>query len=73
VHNSGCGGVLSSRVPAASGMVLQFPGWLHSDGNGRIGSEVTGRRAPLVRCHGVVLRGRGVDVRTLFEGSTDLF
>jgi hypothetical protein len=42
VHNSGCGGVLSSRVPAASGMVLQFPGWLHSDGNGRIGSEVTG-------------------------------
>jgi hypothetical protein len=73
VHNSGHGGVLSSRVPTAPGMALQCPGWLHSGGDGHTGPEVTGRRAPLVRCHGVVLRGRGVDVRTLFEDSAILF
>jgi hypothetical protein len=42
VHSSGRGGVLSSRVPTASGMALQCPGWLHSGGDGRIGLEVTG-------------------------------
>jgi hypothetical protein len=42
VHSSGRGGVLSSRVPTASGMALQCPGWLHSGGDGCTGPEVTG-------------------------------
>jgi hypothetical protein len=42
VHNNGRGGVLSSRVPTAPGMVLQCPGWLHSGGDGRTEPEVTG-------------------------------
>jgi hypothetical protein len=34
MHNSGRGDVLSSRVPTASGMVLQRTGWWHNGGDG---------------------------------------
>jgi hypothetical protein len=40
-HNSGRGGVLSSRVPTTSGMALQWPGWKHNGGDGRTGPKMT--------------------------------
>jgi hypothetical protein len=46
VHNCGRGDVLSSRVPTASGMASQGPGWLHSDGDGCTGPEVMGETRP---------------------------
>jgi hypothetical protein len=35
------GSVPSARVPMVLGMALQCPGWWHSNGDGRTGSEVT--------------------------------
>jgi hypothetical protein len=40
MYNGGCGGVLSSQASTVPGMTLQCPGWWHSGGNGRTGSEV---------------------------------
>jgi hypothetical protein len=42
VHSSGRGVVLSIRVPTASRMALQCPGWWHNGGDGRTTPEVTG-------------------------------
>jgi hypothetical protein len=39
-HNSGHGGVLSSRVPTTPVMALQCPGWQHSGGDGCTGPKV---------------------------------
>jgi hypothetical protein len=73
MHNSGLGGVSSSRASKASG-------WCCSarDGGTAVGMAAQGRRwrnrhAPLAYHHGAVLRGCRVDVRTSFEGSTVLF
>jgi hypothetical protein len=41
MHNSGRGDVSSSQAPTAPRMVLQCPGWWHSGGDVRTGSEVT--------------------------------
>jgi hypothetical protein len=42
-HSSGCGDVLSSWAPTASGMVLQCSGWQYSGGDGRTGPELAER------------------------------
>jgi hypothetical protein len=42
VHSFVPGDALSSRAPTASGMAAHGTGWLHSSGDGRTGSEVTG-------------------------------
>jgi hypothetical protein len=41
VHSSRRGGVLSSRTPTASVMMLQCPGWRRGSGGGRTGPMVT--------------------------------
>jgi hypothetical protein len=41
MHNSGRGGVSSSRASTVPGMALQCMGWWHSGGGGRTGPEVT--------------------------------
>jgi hypothetical protein len=53
-HNGGRGGVLSSRTPTTSGMVLQCPGWQNGSGDGRTGlmvTEETCLTGPTSRCH----------------------
>jgi hypothetical protein len=73
MHSSGHGGVSSPWASTVPGMALQCLGWWHSGRDGRIGPEVmeethstglTSQRRP---------GGRGVDGRTLFEGSAVLF
>jgi hypothetical protein len=45
-HNSGCGDVLSPRVPTAPAMALQWLGWPHrADGDG--GACLTSRHGPM--------------------------
>jgi hypothetical protein len=73
MHISGRGDVSSSRPPTAPGMVLQCPGWWHSGGDIRTGSEVTEE----TRSTGLMSRRcparAWVDIRTSFEGSVVLF
>jgi hypothetical protein len=63
MHNRGHGDVLSSRGPTTPVMVLQHAGWWHSSGDGCTGPTVTEETHSTG--HGVVPRGRGIDVRTL--------
>jgi hypothetical protein len=41
MYSGGDGDVLSSQAPTATGMVLQYSGWWHNSGDGRIGPTVT--------------------------------
>jgi hypothetical protein len=73
VHNSGRGDVLSSWVLTAAGRVLQCPGWLHSGRDGCTWPKVTGETLSTGLMSRRLQRGRGVSVRTSFEGSAVLF
>jgi hypothetical protein len=46
LHSGGRGDVLSTWVSTLLGMTLQCPGWRHSGGDGRAGSEVIEKTRP---------------------------
>jgi hypothetical protein len=72
-HSSRRGGVLSSRTPSTSGMVIQRPGWRHASGDGCTGPmvmEETCLTGPTSRHH----PGRARNMcPSSFEGSVVLF
>jgi hypothetical protein len=57
LHGGRRGDVLSTWVPTALGAVLQYPGWQHSDEDGRTGPEVTEEMCSIIlasqRCPGL--------------------